>query len=84
METTIDDWHQQRLAVLALGALTPSFVRVAEAGDGASLIDRAEALAMLRSISQRNPDIRAVGIMDGRGNYLLDTDPTSTARRPAV
>ena len=30
VETTIDDWHQQRLATLALGAISPAIARVAE------------------------------------------------------
>jgi HAMP domain-containing protein len=80
VETTIDDWHQQRLAVLALGAVTPSVVRVAEGGDvttTTSLSDRTAALAVLTSIAERSPDIGAVGIMDSRGSYVLDTDPTS-------
>ena len=33
VQTTIDDWHRQRLAVLALGAVTPEVVRVAEEDD---------------------------------------------------
>jgi HAMP domain-containing protein len=77
VETTIDDWHQQRLAVLALGAVTPAVVRVAENGDAASTSDHAEALAVLSSIAEREADIETVGIMDGHGTYLLDVDPTS-------
>jgi HAMP domain-containing protein len=77
VETTIDDWHQQRLAVLALGSSTPGFVRFTEAGDAASMRDHAEALAVLNSIAEREPDIETVGIMDSRGTYLLDVDPTS-------
>ena len=77
VETTIDDWHQQRLAALALGAITPALVRVAERGDAATASDHAEALTVLSSIAQRNPDIETVGVMDSRGTYVLDVDPTS-------
>ena len=55
VEITIDDWHQQRLAALALGAVTPAFARVAEGGDLASPSDRAEALAILTSIAATEP-----------------------------
>src|SRR6185312_2652943 len=41
VETTIDDWHRQRLATLALGAISPAVVRVAEQGARASAGDRA-------------------------------------------
>jgi HAMP domain-containing protein len=77
VEATIDDWHQQRLAVLAVGAATPAIVRVAEGGDAASTSDHAEALAILSSIAERDTDIETVGIMDKYGTYLLDVDPTS-------
>jgi hypothetical protein len=77
VETTIDDWHRQRLATLALSAVTSAVVGVAEGGDAASLSDRVEATAILQSISQRNPDIETVGVMDGRGIYVLDVDPAS-------
>jgi hypothetical protein len=77
VETTIDDWHRQRLAVLALGALPPSIVRVAERGDAASVTDHTDALAILSSLSQRNPDIESVGVMDSRGTFILDVDPSS-------
>ena len=61
VETSIDDWHRQRLAVLALGAVTPAVVRVAEEGDAASASDHVEALAVLRSIARAKP-----GYPDGR------------------
>jgi methyl-accepting chemotaxis protein len=77
VEATIDDWHQQRLAVLAVGAVTPAIVRVAEGGDAASMSDHTEALAVMSSIAQRDADIETVGIMDKYGTYLLDVDPTS-------
>ena len=77
VETTIDDWHRQRLAALALAAVTAPIVRVAEAGAAASLSDQAEALAILRNVAQRNPDIETVGVMDSRGTYVLDVDPAS-------
>jgi C4-dicarboxylate-specific signal transduction histidine kinase len=77
VQTTIDDWHRERLAVLALGAVTPAVVRVAEEGDAPNATDHAGALAVLGSIAQRNPDIQTVGIMDSRGTFLLDVDPAS-------
>jgi HAMP domain-containing protein len=77
VETTIDDWHRQRLATLALGAISPAVVRVAEQGARASAGDRAQALAILSSIAQRSPDVETVGVMDRSGTYLLDVDPTS-------
>jgi HAMP domain-containing protein len=75
VETTIDDWHQQRLAALALGAIPTAVVHVAEGGDGASMSDHAEALAVLSSIEQRNPDTESVGVMDSRGTFVLDVVP---------
>ena len=75
VETTIDDWHQQRLATLALGAISPAVMRIAERGDAASASDRAEALAVLNSIAQRNSDIESVGVMDSYGTFVLDVDP---------
>jgi len=77
VETMIDDWHQQRLATLALGAVSPAVVRVAESGDQASATDHAQALAVLGSITQRNPDVETVGVMDRRGTYVMDVDPSS-------
>jgi hypothetical protein len=77
VETTIDDWHRQRLAVLALGAIAPAMVHVAEQGDAASASDQADVLAILTNIAKRNPDIETVGVMDSRGNYVLDVDPAS-------
>jgi hypothetical protein len=74
VETTIDGWHQQRLAVLALGAITPAVARVAERSDVASTSDHAEALAVLSSIADRNPDTESVGVMDSHGRFVLDVD----------
>jgi HAMP domain-containing protein len=77
VETTIDDWHQQRLATLALGAISPAVTRVAEQGAAASAPDRAAALAILSSIALRSPDTETVGVMDSRGSYVMDVDPAS-------
>jgi hypothetical protein len=77
VETAIDDWHHQRLATLALAAVSPAFARVAAGGDAASPTDHAEALAVVRRIAERNPDIESVGVMDGSGTYVLDVDPAS-------
>jgi hypothetical protein len=77
VETMIDDWHQQRLASLALGAATLAVGRVAEGRDRASSSDRAEALVVLKSIEQRNADTESVGLMDSRGVFILDSDPVA-------
>jgi hypothetical protein len=77
VETTIDDWHQQRLATLALGAVSSPIAHVAEQGAAASVSDRTAALAILSNIALRNPDTETVGIMDSRGTYVLDVDPAS-------
>jgi HAMP domain-containing protein len=75
IETTIDDWHQQRLAVLAVGAVTPALVRVAAEGNAANASDRAEAFALVSAIARRNPDIETVGVMDRGGTLVVDVDP---------
>ena len=81
VETTIDDWHRQRLATLALAAVTPASDarRRGQVPRRAPAIS-AEALAILRSIAQRNQDIETVGIMDSDGTYVW----TSIQRRVGV
>jgi hypothetical protein len=37
VQTTLDDWHQQRLALLRLGAAIDSIGRIAEQGDAVGL-----------------------------------------------
>src|ERR1700737_2220594 len=61
VQTSIDDWHQARLATLRVGATIASIERIAEQGAATSPEDHASALASLTSFAKQSPEIESVG-----------------------